>query len=69
MNWVRDKNIFKKLKLFKMIFEAEMPLFFLIKYRKNKEKRERELPNSVLYATYICLHFNYTLCYKKSQQF
>lgn len=46
-----------------------MPLFFLIKYRKNKEKRERELPNSVLYATYICLQFNYTLCYKKSQQF
>lgn len=32
------KNIFKKLKLFKMIFEAEMPLFFLIKYRKIKKK-------------------------------
>ena len=35
------KNIFKKLKLFKMIFEAEMPLFFLIKYRKIKKKRVR----------------------------
>lgn len=49
------KNIFKKLKLFKIIFEAEMPLFFLIKYRKNKEKRECELPNSnfIQYPIYI----------------
>ena len=31
---VGDKNIFKKLKLFKMIFEAEMPLLFFDKILK-----------------------------------
>lgn len=50
-----------------------MPLFFLIKYRKNKEKRECKLPNSnfmqyPIYITFILYNkknINANIIYKK----